>query len=151
MVREVTGLAKKASAVCGAAGSDVPGRWGRCDELMSGSKAVRAAVFAMGCMSIAGRAMADRYGDRAQDLLLRYGPYEQDLALVWHVAFAAVFFVLLWRSKKRFDRADRGGALSSELSLGAWGGLWFGGAAGLEVLLALTDTGPWWGPGRQGR
>ncbi|MCY3760716.1 MAG: hypothetical protein OXH50_05655 [Gemmatimonadetes bacterium] len=90
--------------------------------------------------------MADSYG-MGEDLLLRYRLPEYYLSVFWHVLFVIVFLVLLWRLKKRMDRADRGGVISSVLLLAAWAGLWFGGAAGLRAgleFLAESQPEPGW-------
>lgn len=106
---------------------------------------------AIGLSVWATECVADRYGGMTQDLLLRYRPFEADLGLLWHVPLGFVALLLLWRLKRGFDRPERGGVVSSALLLVVLGGVWFGGAAGLEFLVAGADAGPWWDPWRPGR
>ena len=102
-----------------------------------------AAVLAVVCIGIALPGLADRYGNKAEDLLLRWTPGEGGPGWVLDVVFAfgaVACGVLALRAWQRSDRGSLVGyALCAVFLLGGW-------IVVPEVLQAwtATDRAPWW-------
>ena len=69
---------------------------------------VAAPVVAVLCLGGAAPGLADRYGSKAQDLLLRDRPVEVELLWVLHLVFAAMFAIAGLRLLMRLGGSDRG-------------------------------------------
>ncbi len=104
---------------------------------------VAAPVLAVLCLGGAAPGLADRYGSRAQDLLLRWTPGEDASGWVLNAAFAlalafwAVLALWAWRRGSTF------GFVVHAVWFTVFGAGW---AFGLEFLEAwvLWDPAPWW-------
>ena len=102
-----------------------------------------AAVLAVLCVGVALPGLADGYGSKAQDLLLRWTPGKGGPGWVLDVVFAFGAVACGGLALRAWQRSDRGGlvgyALCSVFLLGGWVLV----AEFLEAWV-LKDQAPWW-------
>ena len=105
--------------------------------------AMAGAVVAVLCVGVALPGLADRYGSKAQDLLLRWTPAEEALGWFWNVAvaFASVFSGVL--ALRAWRRGDVGGLVVWAMWLVVFVAGWLFGLEFLEAWV-LTDRAPGW-------
>ncbi len=102
-----------------------------------------AAVLAVVCIGIALPGLADSYGSKAQDLLLRWRPGEGGPGWVLDVVLPLAVVACGVLALRAWQRSDRGSlvgyALCAVFLLGGW-------IVVPEVLQAwtATDRAPWW-------